>query len=186
LRSAPGDVLILVSTFLLTVLVDLTVAIESGVVLAAFLFMHRMSEATQLGFVTNELEGDEDENDPQAARNRTLPDGVEVFEIYGPFFFGAADRFKDEMRRLEKPPRVLILHLRHVPTIDATGLQALEDLWRKGLKQGTALILAGVQEKPWQQLEQAGLYYRLGPHHVHADLEAALQDAREVVGVGPP
>ena len=182
LRSSAGDVLILVSTFLLTVLVDLTVAIESGVVLAAFLFMHRMAEATQVGFVTDDLGGSDDEADPNSIRTRAVPEGVEVFEIYGPFFFGAADRFKDEMRRLEKPPRVLILRMRHVPTIDATGLQALEDLWRKGQKQGTTLVLSGVQEKPWQQLEQAGLYYRIGPQNVHAHLDAALAHARELVG----
>lgn len=182
MKSSPGEVLILVSTFLLTVLVDLTVAIESGVVLAAFLFMHRMSEATQLGFVTDELTGDEDdEADPNAIQTREVPEGVEVFEIYGPFFFGAADRFKDEMRRLEKPPRVLILRMRHVPTIDSTGLQALDDLWRKSQKQGTTLVLSGVQDKPWQQLEQAGLYYRIGPQNVHANLDAALQHARELV-----
>lgn len=181
LRSSAGDVLILVSTFLLTVLVDLTVAIESGVVLAAFLFMHRMSEATQLGFVTDELGGEDDEADPNSIRTRVVPEGVEVFEIYGPFFFGAADRFKDEMRRLEKPPRVLILRMRHVPTIDATGLQAMEDLWRRGLKQGTTLVLSGVQAIPWQQLEQAGLYYRIGPHNVHANLDAALVHAGELV-----
>ncbi len=182
LKSAPGEVLILVSTFLLTVLVDLTVAIESGVVLAAFLFMHRMSEATQLGFVTDALTGDEDEApDPNAIQTREVPDGVEVFEIYGPFFFGAADRFKDEMRQLEKPPRVLILRMRHVPTIDSTGMQALDDLWRKSQKQGTTLVLSGVQDKPWQQLEQSGLYYRIGPQNVHANLDAALQHAREMV-----
>ena len=180
LKSARGDVLILVSTFGLTVLVDLAVAIESGVILAAFLFMHRMSEATQLGFVTDELsEGEGD--DPNAIQTKDVPEGVEVFEIYGPFFFGAADRFKDEMRRMEKPPRVLILRMRHVPTIDATGLQALEDLWLKGQKKGTTLVLSGVQEKPWMQLEQAGLYYRIGPQNVHADIDSALQHARELI-----
>ena len=182
LKASRGDVLILVSTFALTVLVDLTVAIESGVILAAFLFMHRMSEATQLGFVTGEVAGDgEEDADPNAIQTREVPDGVEVFEIYGPFFFGAADRFKDEMRRLEKPPRILILRMRHVPTIDATGLQALEDLWKKCLKAGTTLVLSGVQDKPWQQLEQAGLYYRIGPHNVHANIDAALQHARDLL-----
>ncbi len=183
LRASRGDVLILVSTFLLTVLVDLTVAIESGVILAAFLFMHRMSEATQVGFITGSLAEEEDgeQPDPNAIQTREVPPGVEVFEIYGPLFFGAADRFRDEMRRLEQPPRVLILRLRHVPTIDATGLQALEDLWKKSQKAGTTLVLSGVQEKPWQQLEQAGLYYRIGPQHVHAGIDAALEDARELV-----
>lgn len=185
LRAARGDVLILVSTFLLTVLVDLTVAIESGVILAAFLFMHRMSEATQVGFVTGTVAGDDEEaEDPDAIQTREVPAGVEVFEIYGPFFFGAADRFKDEMRRLEKPPKVLILRMRHVPTIDATGLQALEDVWLKGQKNGTTLVLSGVQDKPWQQLEQAGLYYRIGPQNVHGDLDAALQHARSLLASG--
>ena len=182
LKASRGDVLILVSTFSLTVLVDLTLAIESGVILAAFLFMHRMSEATQLGFVTDELsEGEGD--DPNAIQTKDVPEGVEVFEIYGPFFFGAADRFKDEMRRMEKPPRVLILRMRHVPTIDATGLQALEDLWQKSQKQGTALVLSGVQEKPWMQLEQAGLYYRIGPQNVHNDIDAALDHARGLLAL---
>lgn len=183
LRSPGGDMLITLSTFGLTVLVDLTVAIESGVVLAAFLFMHRMSEATQVGFVTESLNDTEDgsENDPNAIQKREVPEGVEVFEIYGPFFFGAADRFKDEMRSLEKPPRVLILRMRHVPTIDATGLRALEDLYLKCHKQGTALILSGVQSQPWSQIDEAGLYRRIGPMNVHHNIDSALERARELV-----
>ena len=115
-----------------------------------------------------------------------MPDGVEVFEIYGPFFFGAADRFKDEMRRVEKPPKVLILRMRHVPTIDATGLQALEDLHLKCQKQGTALVLSGVQDRPWGQLEQAGLYYRIGPHNVHSNIDSALQHATRLLAKPAP
>ncbi len=184
LKATRGDVLVLLSTFLLTVLVDLTVAIESGVVLAAFLFMHRMSESTQVGFVTDEVETGEETDDPNAIQKREVPDGVEVFEIYGPFFFGAADRFKDEMRRMEKPPKVLILRMRHVPTIDATGMQALEDLYAKCRKQGTALVLSGVQAQPWEQLSQAGLYYRIGPINVHDHIDAALTRAREIIASG--
>ncbi len=187
LRAQRGDVLVMVSTFLLTVFVDLAVAIESGVVLAAFLFMHRMSESTQVGFVTDELADGADEgegSDPNAIQRRAVPDGVEVFEIYGPFFFGAADRFKDEMRRVEKPPRVLILRMRHVPTIDATGMQALEDLFKKCARQGTALILSGVQAEPWEQLLNAGLYQRIGPQNVHDHIDRALERAREILA--PP
>lgn len=182
LRAQRGDVLVMVSTFLLTVFVDLAVAIESGVVMAAFLFMHRMSESTQLGFVTDELNEEAEEgSDPNAIQQRAVPDGVEVFEIYGPFFFGAADRFKDEMRRVEKPPKVLILRMRHVPTIDATGMQALEDLFKKCQKQGTALILSGVQAEPWEQLFRAGLYQRIGPQNVHDHIDRALDRARELL-----
>lgn len=182
LRSQRGDVLVMVSTFLLTVFVDLTVAIESGVVMAAFLFMYRMSESTQFGFVTDELNDDEEgAADPNAIQKRAVPDGVEVFEIYGPFFFGAADRFKDEMRRVEPAPKVLILRMRHVPTIDATGMRALEDLFTKCQKQSTALILSGVQTQPWEQLVDAGLYRRIGPLNVHDNIDRALERALELL-----
>ncbi|HMP75159.1 MAG TPA: sulfate permease [Kiritimatiellia bacterium] len=181
LRAQRGDVLVMVSTFLLTIFVDLAIAIQSGVVLAAFLFMYRMAESTQVGFVTDTLSEDEESGDPNAIQRRTVPAGVEVFEIYGPFFFGAADRFKDEMRRIEKPPKVLILRMRHVPTIDATGMQALEDLFKKCRKQGTALLLSGVQAQPWEQLESSGLYRRLGPLNVHDHIDRALDRARELV-----
>lgn len=180
LRAPRGDVLVMVSTFLLTVFVDLTVAIESGVVLAAFLFMHRMAESTQVGFVTEAL-AEDDEEAPSLERKR-VPPGVEVFEIYGPFFFGAADRFKDEMRRVENPPKVLVLRMRHVPSIDATGLRALEDLFAKCRRQGTALVLSGVQAQPWDQLVASGLYRQIGPLNVHDHIDRALERARELAG----
>ena len=113
-RTSIGDVLVL-----LTVLVDLAVAIEVGVVLAAFLFMHRVVAVTQVGFVTDTLEDDPD--DPYAIHKRTVPKGVEVFEINGPFFFGAADKFRDMLREIQHKPRILILRMRHVPSIDATA-----------------------------------------------------------------
>ncbi len=181
LKAPRGDVLVMLSTFALTVFVDLTVAIQSGVVLAAFLFMYRMAEATQIGFVTESLNEEDESGDPLSIESRVVPDGVEVFEIYGPFFFGAADRFKDEMRQIEKPPRVLVLRMRHVPTIDATGLQALEDLFAKCRKQGTHLILSGVQAQPWEQMERVGLYQRIGPQNVHDHIDRALARARELV-----
>ncbi len=181
LRAQRGDALVMVSTFLLTVFADLTVAIGFGVVMASFLFMHRMAESTQIGFITDELNGDDVADDPNAIQKRVVPAGVEVFEIYGPFFFGAADRFKDEMRRIEKPPRVLVLRMRHVPTIDATGLIALEDLLRKCQKEGTTLVLSGVQSKTWDQLVEAGLYRRFGPENVHSHIDYALARAREIV-----
>ncbi|MBW7908056.1 MAG: sulfate permease [Kiritimatiellae bacterium] len=181
LGAQRGDALVMVSTFLLTVFADLTVAIGFGVVMASFLFMHRMAEATQIGIITDEINGDELEDDPNAIQRRVVPDGVEVFEIYGPFFFGAADRFKDELRRIEKPPRVLILRMRHVPTIDATGIIALEDLFRKCQKEKTELVLSGVQSKTWDQLVTSGLYRRIGPANVHTHIDYALARAREIV-----
>lgn len=181
-RAQRGDVLIMVSTFLLTVFVDLTIAIESGVIMAAFLFMYRMAESTQVNFITDDVADEEDEDsDPDATRHRSVPEGVEVFEIYGPFFFGAADRFKDAMGQLEKPPKVLILRMRHVPMIDATGLRAMADVFAKCQKDGTTLILSGVQAQPWDELVGAGLYRRIGPANVHDHFDRALDRAREVV-----
>jgi len=111
-----------------------------------------------------------------------VPPGVEVFEIYGPFFFGAADRFKDEMRRVENPPKVLVLRMRHVPNIDATGMRALEDLYSKCKRQGTSLVLSGVQAQPWDQLVASGLYRQIGPLNVHDQIDRALERARELAG----
>lgn len=182
LRAQRGDVLVMVSTFLLTVFVDLTLAIESGVIMAAFLFMHRMAESTQIGFITSDFaDADDDESaDPDATSRYAVPEGVEIFEIYGPFFFGAADRFKDALRGVERPPKALVLRMRHVPMIDATGLRALADVFAKCQKDGTALILSGVQSQPWDQLVGAGLYRRIGPANVHSHIERALDRAREI------
>ncbi len=126
LRAPKSDVAVLLTTFLLTVLVDLTVAIEVGMVLAAFLFMRRMAEVTNISVFTHEFTDPKDdfETDPNAVRRRTVPDGVQVYEISGPFFFGAAEMFKDRVGRIAGKPKVLILRMRHVPAIDSTGLQS--------------------------------------------------------------
>jgi SulP family sulfate permease len=177
LKSPRGDVLVLVSTFALTILADLAAAIEAGVVLASFLFMHRMAQATELGFVTDELQ----DNAEDEAERPIIPDGVEVFEIYGPFFFGAADRFKTEMRNLEKPPKVLILRMRHVPTMDSTGLRALEDVYEKARKEGTVLKLSGVQAGPRAVMRKAGFLDRMGSDNVHDQVSDALEASQHLV-----
>ena len=117
-RSPKSDILVMVTTFLLTVLVDLVVALQVGIVLAAFLFMRRMAELSEAAYVKDMLSEGEG-LDPKMAE--PLPHGVEVFQVHGTLFFGAASKFKDAMRRVEKPPRVLILRLREVLAIDATG-----------------------------------------------------------------
>jgi len=130
LTAPKSDVVVLLTTFALTVIVDLTVAIEVGMVLAAFLFMRRMAEVTNVSMVTRELadaDGD-DEADPNAVRYRSVPQGVEVFEINGPFFFGAAEQFKDTLNQVARKPKVLIIRMRDVPAIDATGLHTLQEL----------------------------------------------------------
>lgn len=187
LRSPKSDVAVLLATFLLTVLIDLTVAIEVGVVLAAFLFMRRMANVTQASFITKALRQDEDEleNDPNAISKRLVPAGVEVFEIYGALFFGAIEQFKDAMRLLEKPPKVLILRIRNVLAIDASALQALEMEFRNAQKHGTVLVLSGVHAQPLYAMRQSGFLAIIGEENVCANIDDALNRARAILGLPP-
>ena len=182
LRSPKSDIALLITTFLLTVLIDLTVAIEVGVVLAAFLFMKRMANVTQVGFRTREIQGEEDE-DLKSNIKRTVPPGVEIFEIYGSLFFAAVDQFKDALRRVEKTPKVLILRMRHVLALDATGLKALEDLLKKMRKDKSVLILSGVHAQPLVVMDQADFLERLGRENLQPDIDAALERAKEILGL---
>jgi SulP family sulfate permease len=186
LRSPRSDVLVLLTTFLLTVLVDLTAAVEVGIVLAAFLFMKRMSEVTNVRVITDELSDDEDP-DAEAARARgrelKVPPGVQVYDVNGPFFFGAAESFKEAMLAGGggRPPRVLILRMRQVPTIDATGISALRDVIRRSRKEGTAVILCGVDAEPRAVMENAGLIEELGTERFVPTYRAALDLAERLV-----
>jgi SulP family sulfate permease len=186
LRAPKSDVAVLLVTFGLTVLVDLTVAIQMGMILAAFLFMRRMAEVTQVRVISNELEDrDEDESDPDATRRRAIPKGVEVYEIDGPFFFGAAETFKSTLARVARKPRVLVVRMRNVPAIDSTGLHALDDLRRRSARDGTLLLLADVHAQPLVALERAGLLEAIGENAVFADLDGALARARAHLGEPP-
>jgi len=185
LRSPKSDVAVLIATFLLTVLIDLTVAIQVGVVLAAFLFMRRMSSVTQANLITKEIqkqdEEEEDVDDPKAITKREVPPGVEVFEIYGPMFFAAIDQFKEAIRRLEKRPKVLILRLRHVLAIDATAIRALEMELKSERKRGMILVLSGVHAQPLVAMRQSGFLDKIGEQNVCADIDAALARATEII-----
>ena len=187
LHAPRGDVLVLLSTFALTVLIDLTVAIQVGMVLAAFLFMQRMADTTQVGFVTRELRGDEDEEfeDLNSLRYREVPAGVEVFEINGPFFFGAADKFKNALGVIGQPPAVLVLRMRHALTLDATALQALESVLAKSRRNGTQLLLSGVHAQPLVVMERSGFLQNIGKENVFGNIDEALNRARAILGLPP-
>ena len=184
-RGPKSDVVVLLTTFTLTVLVDLTVAIEVGLVLAAFLFMRRMAEVTNVSVLTHELRDPttDFEGDPNAVRRRDVPPGVEVYEITGPFFFGAAARFKDELAAISVRPKVLILRLRHVPVIDSTGLAALRDVVRRSRQDGTLVILADVHAQAIVALERSGLWDEIGEPNVTGNLDDALNGARIHLGL---
>jgi SulP family sulfate permease len=182
LRAPKSDVIVLVTTFVLTVLVDLTVAIEVGMVLAAFLFMKRMSEVTNVSVFRDAWpDGEEDDGDPGRAARRAIPKGVDVYEIEGPLFFGAAETFKSTVARVAARPRVLIVRLRAVPAIDSTGLFALHDLARRCRRDGTLFLLAEVEDQPRVALERAGFLAELGDDRVFAHFDDALERARREV-----
>ncbi len=166
LRGPKNDVAILITTFLLTVLVDLTVAIEVGMVMAAFLFMHRMTKSSGVDIITTTLNEQEDANDPMAIHNYKVPKEVEVFEINGPFFFGAAYKFKDSMRFIENPPKVLIIRMRNVPVIDATGIHTLEQVNKQSTALGTKMILSGVQPEVLTEMTRSGFIDSIGTENV--------------------
>ena len=186
-RAPKSDVAVLLTTFLLTVLVDLTVAIEVGMVLAAFLFMRRMAEVTNISVLTHEFTDpvDDFEHDPNAVRTRAIPDGVQVYEITGPFFFGAAEMFKDRVGRIAGKPKVLIIRLRHVPAIDSTGLHALRELIHRSRQEGILVVLSDVHAQPVVALERSGLYDELSEENIHGNIDDALNRARAYLGLPP-
>jgi SulP family sulfate permease len=149
LLSAPaGDRAVLLITFLLTVFIDLAVAIQVGMVVAAFVFMHRMANVVELETHTELIKRDVDdftEPRPDIIERSTLPPGVEVFRLDGPFFFGAAARFEEVLARFGKRPRVLILRMSRVPLIDATGVAALRKFIESSRSHGTSVVLSGVR-----------------------------------------
>lgn len=177
LLSAPrGDVAVLLTTFFLTVFVDLTVALGVGMVLASFLFIRQMGDATTVRSV-----GD-DEAD-RALRKLDVPAGVIIYEIDGPFFFGAAEKFRDTMAEIERAPKVLVLHTARVNVLDATGLGVIHDLVKKGRKDGSTLILSGVHSQPMLALGKSDLLDEIGEDNLVPDLEAAMVRAREMLAL---
>ena len=184
-RSTRSDTLVMLSTFGLTVLVDLVVALQVGMVLAALLFIRRMAQVTEVRDLAGLLDESEPD-DPEAVSRFDIPTGVEVFEIQGTFFFGAAHKFRATLARIERKPRVLILRMRHVPAMDATGLHALEELAVQCRRQGTALVLSGVKRQPSELLERSGLAAQLGEAQVCAGFGEAVERARTLARVETP
>jgi SulP family sulfate permease len=180
LRGPKSDAAVLLATFFLTLLVDLTVGIGVGMVLASFLFMRRMSEVTDVRRVTGDVDESEEEGtDPDATAAHAVPSGVEVYEIDGPFFFGAAEKFKDTLAEVFQKPKVLIVRMRRVPAIDSTGLNVLRDLVRRTRRDRTLVILSELQEQPLDAIRRFGLLDDVGSDYVLGSLDLALAVARQ-------
>lgn len=182
LKGPRSDRLVLLLTFLLTVLVDLTVAVQVGIVLSSLLFIRRMAEISNVRSITDAVRGDEDpEDDPLAIQLREVPAGVEVFEVDGPFFFGMADTFWNALRNVERPVPVLIIRIRNVPAIDATGLHVLQDLNKKCRKEHTQLIFSGVLAQPLSVFTQSGFLHEVGMENFFESIDEALARAKEIL-----
>jgi SulP family sulfate permease len=185
LLSGPkSDVAVLLVTFLLTILVDLTVAVQVGVVLAALLFIRRMAEVTNVEMITREFAEAPDGTmlgDPDSVSQRRIPEGVEVYEINGPFFFAAAEKVKETLSFVAKRPRVFILRMRNVPAIDATAIRVLDDLHESSVRHGIAFLIAGLNAQPLEALERSGRLDRYGRENLPAGIDEALDRARAIL-----
>lgn len=179
LTSTRSDAFVLIVTFLLTVIVDLTVAIQAGLLLAAVLFIKKMSEAIN---VTKMLEDDSDpdrDNDPLDIRLREVPPNVDVFEIQGALFFGAVDKFREAIA-VTGHRRILILRMRHVLTLDATALHTLEEIFTESVRSGVTLILSGVHSQPLVVMQKTGFLDKVGLNNVFTHIDDALARAKEL------
>lgn len=176
-KGSKSDAAVLITTFALTVLVDLTVAIEIGMILAAFLFMRKMMQISSVQQAVFPVH-----HPDEMLNTEDLPKGVDVFEINGPLFFGAAYKFKDAMKVLENPARVLIIRMRNVPVIDATGIRVLRDVDKEIKKKGTRLILAEVNSiQVIGELKKARLLFQIGKGNVKDTFENAVKRANDIV-----
>jgi SulP family sulfate permease len=177
LKGSKSDAAVLLSTFALTVLVDLTVAIEIGMILAAFLFMRKMM---QMSFVQQTVFNTDQED--ESFNPGGIPEGVAVFEINGPLFFGAAYKFRDAMKVVEKPARVLIIRMKNVPIIDASGIRVLREVHAATKRDRTKLILAEVtSQQVMDELKKARLLFQIGKGNIKDTFEDALKRAKEIL-----
>ena len=178
-KSSPkSHILVLVTTFVLTVVFDLVVAIEVGVVMAAMLFLMRMSNVTEIKSWKYLGEDIDEKNDPMALKYKVVPKNTLVYEIIGPMFFAAADKFLDIS--FEPGVKVLIIRMRGVPAMDVTALRSLKKIHATCKKRGITLLLSHVQEQPYAMMAKAGFVYEIGEDNFCANIDAALEKAGEI------
>ena len=182
MRNPKSDITVLVLTFLLTIIFDLTIAIEVGLVCACLLFMRRMAETTEVRTILDEIDLNEDADMQRGNLDHlTIPHDVEVYEINGPFFFGAGNRFEDIMARYGNRPKVRIIRMRKVPFIDSTGLHNLENMCLMSQKEGITVVLSGVNPKVEAVLKRNNFNTLLGEENICNHIDLALARAREIL-----
>lgn len=178
-QGPKGDILVLLTTFLLTILIDLVVAIQIGFILAAFLFMKRMVEITQIEAVTQSFNFEEEQRDENIKQD--FPPEIEVFEINGPFFFGAANKFTTVLKDFNKGRKILILRMENVPVMDATGVMAFENIIDKIKKNDGTVILLGIQNQPMAVIQKFTLDQKIGKENIVASMSEALVRVNSLV-----
>ena len=179
MRNPKSDIIVLWLTFLLTVIFDLTIAIEVGIILACFLCMRRMAETTQVSVLTEEIDpNEENEINPLNLEHLSIPQGVEVYEINGPYFFGVASKFEDMMAQMKDKPKVRIIRMRKVPFIDSTGMHNLQNLIEQSQRTDITVILSGVNERVRSVLEHNRFDTLIGSENICDDINIALDVAK--------
>ena len=181
LKNPKSDVVVLLITFFLTVIFDLTVAIEVGLVIACVLFMKRVMETTKISVITDEIDPNNESDLEVHEEHLVIPQGVEVYEINGPYFFGIATKFEEIMSRLGDRPKIRIIRMRKVPFIDSTGIHNLTTLCKMSQKENIHIILSGVNEKVHQVLEKSGFYELLGKENICSNINEALEVATKEI-----
>ena len=183
LKNPKSDVTVLLITFFLTVIFDLTVAIEVGLVIACVSFMKRVMETTQISVITDEIDPNKESDVETHEEHLVIPEGVEVYEINGPYFFGIATKFEEIMARLGDRPQIRIIRMRKVPFIDSTGIHNLTTLCEMSQKENIHIILSGVNPQVHAVLERSGFYTLLGKENICSNINEALDVARKELGV---
>ena len=184
MKNPKSDVIVLWVTFLLTVIFDLTIAIEVGLICACLLFMRRMAETTDVRVISDEINPDEEESDFLMGNleHLTIPEGVEVYEINGPYFFGAGNKFEEIMSALgHKRPKVRIIRMRKVPFVDSTGIHNLTNLCLMSQGEGIQVVLSGVNPRVQQVLHKARFDTLLGEENICSHITLALERAKQLL-----
>lgn len=181
LKNPKSDMTVLLITFFLTIIFDLTIAIEVGLVIACILFMRRVMETTEISVIKDEIDPNDELDIAVCEEHLIIPAGVEVYEINGPYFFGIATKFEETMAQLGDRPKVRIIRMRKVPFIDSTGIHNLTSLCKMSQKEKITIVLSGVNEKVHKTLEKSGFYELLGKQNICPNINVALDRAKEII-----
>ena len=181
MKNPKSDVAVLLITFFLTIIFDLTIAIEVGLIIACLLFMKRMAETTDVKVIMDEIDpNDELDITKGNLEHLTIPKGVEVYEINGPYFFGAGNRFEEIMATLGDRPKVRVIRMRKVPFVDSTGIHNLTNLCIMSQKEGIQIVLSGVNSTVRSTLEKSGFNELVGENNICSHINLALKRANEI------